>query len=58
MLALLLATSLAAVFFIYLFIPSLWMSIMAADDYLDAHESGLALVASRTSHSQSTPQPS
>ena len=28
--------------------PALWLSIMSADESLDAHESGLALVASRT----------
>jgi hypothetical protein len=27
--------------------PSLWASIMAVDDSLDCHESGVALVASR-----------
>lgn len=47
MLAMLLATSVAALCFVYLFMPSVWMSIMAADSSLDAHENGLALVASR-----------
>ena len=45
MLAILLASLLAALLFVYLYDPSIWMSIMAVDDSLDAHESGLALVA-------------
>jgi hypothetical protein len=46
MLAMLLASLFVALLFVYLYIPSVWMSIMAVDDSLDAHESGLALVAS------------
>jgi len=46
-LGILLLSSLGSLLFIYLFMPNLWMSIMAMDDSLDAHESGLALVASR-----------
>ncbi|KIM45914.1 hypothetical protein M413DRAFT_440968, partial [Hebeloma cylindrosporum] len=42
-------SSLAALLFVYLFMPALWLSIMSADDSLDAHEAGLALVASRMS---------
>lgn len=30
--------------------PSLWTSITAGDEMLDAHEAGIALVAYRTSH--------
>jgi hypothetical protein len=43
----LLVSSLAALLFIYVFMPSLWKAIIAVDDCLDAHESGKALVASR-----------
>lgn len=42
-------SSLAALLFVYLFMPALWLSIMSVDESLDAHEAGLALVASRTS---------
>jgi hypothetical protein len=48
MLALMTLSSLAALLFVYVFMPALWLSIMSADESLDAHESGLALVASRT----------
>lgn len=49
MLALMALSSLAALLFVYLFMPALWLSIMSVDESLDAHEAGLALVASRTS---------
>lgn len=48
MLALMTLSSLAALLFVYVFMPALWLSVMSADESLDAHESGLALVASRT----------
>ena len=41
--------------------PALWLSIMSIDESLDAHESGLALVASRmfpSFYSTPIPQPS
>jgi hypothetical protein len=41
---------LAALLFIYIFMPDLWLSIMSMDESLDSHESGLALVASRMSY--------
>ena len=53
MLAIMALSSFAALLFIYLFMPSLWASIMAVDDSLDCHESGVALVASRMIHFQS-----
>ena len=46
MVAVFLVTFFAALFFVYLYIPSVWMSIMAIDESLDPHESGPALVAS------------
>jgi len=49
MLALMALSTLAALLFVYLFMPALWLSIMSVDESLDAHEAGLALVASRTS---------
>ncbi|KAF8803774.1 hypothetical protein BYT27DRAFT_7195114 [Phlegmacium glaucopus] len=45
MLALMALSSLAALLFVYIFMPGLWLSIMSVDESLDAHESGLALVA-------------
>jgi len=48
-------SSLAALLFVYFFMPALWISIMAADDSLDAHESGLAMVASRNPFRESGP---
>ena len=47
MLGLMALSSLAALLFIYIFMPGLWLSIMSIDESLDSHESGLALVASR-----------
>ena len=52
-----LAWVLAALLFVYLFMPALWLSIMSVDESLDAHEAGLALVASRTSLSVSPYRP-
>ena len=46
MLALMMLSSFAALLFIYIFMPALWLSIMAVDETLDAHEAGLAVVAS------------
>ncbi|KJA24600.1 hypothetical protein HYPSUDRAFT_38657 [Hypholoma sublateritium FD-334 SS-4] len=47
MLALMALSSIAALLFVYIFMPALWASIMAVDEALDAHEAGLAVVASR-----------
>jgi hypothetical protein len=47
MLALMTLSSVAAILFVYIFMPALWLSIMAVDDSLDAHEAGLTVVASR-----------
>jgi hypothetical protein len=47
MLALMMLSSIAALLFVYIFMPALWLSIMAVDESLDAHEAGLAVVASR-----------
>jgi hypothetical protein len=47
MLILMAVSSLAALLFVYIFMPSLWTAMMAVDDSLDRHESGVALVASR-----------
>ena len=49
MLGLMALSFLAALLFIYIFMPDLWLSIMSIDESLDSHESGLALVASRMS---------
>lgn len=46
MLALMMLSSIAALLFVYIFMPALWLSIMAFDESLDAHEAGLAVVAS------------
>jgi hypothetical protein len=51
MLALMALSFLAALLFVYIFMPGLWLSIMSIDESLDSHESGLALVASRMSFS-------
>ncbi|KAH7931350.1 hypothetical protein BV22DRAFT_1108781 [Leucogyrophana mollusca] len=50
-----LVTFLSAVILLCLFSPSVRRSIMAGDDALDAHESGLALVASRNPFRESGP---
>ncbi|KAF8665665.1 hypothetical protein AX16_000118 [Volvariella volvacea WC 439] len=47
MLALMTLSSVAAIVFVYFFMPALWLSIMAFDDSLDAHETGITLVAAR-----------
>ncbi|KAF8076059.1 hypothetical protein FPV67DRAFT_1776658 [Lyophyllum atratum] len=47
MLALMMLSSIAALLFVYIFMPALWLSLMAVDECLDAHEAGLAVVASR-----------
>lgn len=47
MLALMVLSSVATLLFVYIFMPALWLSIVATDESLDAHESGLAFVASR-----------
>lgn len=51
MLALMALSSIAALLFVYIFMPALWLSIMAVDESLDAYEAGLAVVASRASPS-------
>ena len=48
MLALAFSSLLVALLFVYLFMPALWAYIIALDDSLDAHESGLAVVAARS----------
>ncbi|KAH9482946.1 hypothetical protein JR316_0005046 [Psilocybe cubensis] len=55
MLALMALSSVAALLFVYIFMPALWMSIMSVDESLDAHESGLALVASRNPFRETGP---
>ncbi|KAG5716064.1 hypothetical protein E4T56_gene10790 [Termitomyces sp. T112] len=55
MLALMMLSSLAALLFVYIFMPALWISIMAVDDSLDAHETGITLVASRNPFRESGP---
>ncbi len=47
MLAPVLATALTVLLFIYLFMPSLWLAIMAVDESFDVHQSGLTAVAAR-----------
>jgi hypothetical protein len=47
MFVLMAVSSLTALLFVYIFMPSLWTSMMAVDDSLDHHESGVTLVASR-----------
>lgn len=49
MFALLFATFVAAVALLSLRIPSVWLSLIAHDEAMDAHELGLALVATRMS---------
>lgn len=49
MFALLFATFVAAVLLLSLRIPSVWLSLIAHDEPMDAHELGLALVATRMS---------
>ncbi|TFK73014.1 hypothetical protein BDN72DRAFT_731668, partial [Pluteus cervinus] len=55
MFALMTLSSIAALVFVYFFMPALWLSIMAIDDSLDSHERGLALVASRNPFRESGP---
>ncbi|KAG6831874.1 hypothetical protein H0H92_006991 [Tricholoma furcatifolium] len=55
MLALMMLSSLAALLFVYIFMPALWLSIMAVDDSLDAHETDIAVVASRNPFRESGP---
>ncbi|KAG2051312.1 hypothetical protein BDR06DRAFT_916636 [Suillus hirtellus] len=50
-----LVTCLSAIILLCLFSPVVRRSIMAGDDLLDAHESGLALVASRNPFKESGP---
>jgi hypothetical protein len=47
MLVVTLLGSLVALLAVYLFMPALWLAILAVDDSFDAHESAYALVASR-----------
>ncbi|KAF9482018.1 hypothetical protein BDN70DRAFT_875659 [Pholiota conissans] len=53
MLALMTLSSLAALLFVYIFMPALWHSIIAVDE--DAHEVGLAVVASRNPFRETGP---
>ncbi|KAG0699867.1 hypothetical protein DFH29DRAFT_28501 [Suillus ampliporus] len=55
MFSMFLVTFLSAVILLCLFSPAVRRSIMAGDDILDAHESGLALVASRNPFRESGP---
>jgi len=55
MLALMALSSIAALLFVYIFMPALWASIMAVDEALDAHEAGLAVVASRNPFRETGP---
>ncbi|GLB33481.1 hypothetical protein LshimejAT787_0103650 [Lyophyllum shimeji] len=55
MLALMMLSSIAALLFVYIFMPALWLSIMAVDESLDAHEAGLAVVASRNPFRETGP---
>ncbi|EIM85553.1 uncharacterized protein STEHIDRAFT_169442 [Stereum hirsutum FP-91666 SS1] len=55
MFALLFATFLAAVVLLSLRIPSVWLSLIAHDEAMDAHELGLALVATRNPFRESGP---
>ncbi|KAK7060207.1 hypothetical protein VNI00_000972 [Paramarasmius palmivorus] len=54
MLALALSSFSAILLFVYLFMPALWRSLIAADD-CDAHESSLALVAARNPFRETGP---
>jgi hypothetical protein len=47
MLTFTLSSFLAALLFVYLFMPAVWLSIISVDDALDAREAGLAVVAAR-----------
>ncbi|TFK43270.1 hypothetical protein BDQ12DRAFT_718502 [Crucibulum laeve] len=55
MLALMTMSALAALLFVYFFMPALWLTLTAGDESLDAHEAGLALVASRNPFRESGP---
>ncbi|KAH7914377.1 hypothetical protein BJ138DRAFT_1170606 [Hygrophoropsis aurantiaca] len=55
MFSMFLVTFLSAIVLLCLFSPSVRRSIMAGDDTLDAHESGLALVATRNPFRESGP---
>ncbi|KAF8974691.1 hypothetical protein BDZ97DRAFT_1774896 [Flammula alnicola] len=55
MLALMALSSFTALLFVYIFMPALWLSIMSVDESLDAHEAGLALVASRNPFRETGP---
>ncbi|PPR03880.1 LOW QUALITY PROTEIN: hypothetical protein CVT26_000878 [Gymnopilus dilepis] len=54
MLALMVLSSVATLLFVYIFMPALWLSIVASDD-LDPHESGLTYVASRNPFRETGP---
>ncbi|KAK0231115.1 hypothetical protein IW262DRAFT_1342285 [Armillaria fumosa] len=55
MLAPVLATALTVLLFIYLFMPSLWLAILAVDESFDVHQSGLTAVAARNPFRESGP---
>ncbi|KAM6495649.1 hypothetical protein JOM56_008355 [Amanita muscaria] len=44
-----------ALVFVHLFLPVLWRSLVVVDETLDAHEAGLALVASRNPFRETGP---
>ncbi|PFH52596.1 hypothetical protein AMATHDRAFT_139594 [Amanita thiersii Skay4041] len=48
-------SSVTALVIVYFFVPALWRSFMLVDETLDAHEAGLALVASRNPFRESGP---
>ncbi|KAJ2933468.1 hypothetical protein H1R20_g3635, partial [Candolleomyces eurysporus] len=55
MFAVLFLSSLAALLFVYVCLPAIWVVIMAGDDALDAHEAGYMLVSSRNPFRESGP---
>ncbi|KAF5369810.1 hypothetical protein D9758_001352 [Tetrapyrgos nigripes] len=50
-----LSSFLAALLFVYLFMPAVWLSIISVDGVLDAREAGLAVVAARNPFRESGP---
>lgn len=57
MFAVIFLSSLAALFLVYICIPAIWYALTIGDDGLDAHESGLMVVASRKSSASSSVVP-
>ncbi|KAK2466423.1 hypothetical protein APHAL10511_002065 [Amanita phalloides] len=48
-------SSIAALVFVYFFLPAVWRSLMIVDEALDAHEAGVTLVASRNPFRETGP---